>query len=150
MSVCKIFKRLAIYAFSPLIECVPSCFFIWFQPVFYSHCKSARVLLHPDHAKSISIQLSNNNNSSKLKGKRSMYSLTRHVSTFQLQLHTYSLQQHRFCSIFIPFCPAFNLYLSLCFFTPVFDGQLFTYLNVVLFFCWFSHIQTNFFSFFKY
>lgn len=109
MRVCKKYLNAGDLCFLTFyrIQFLLSFFFSFVRPVFrFTQQKCTRLL--SNHAESILIQQQQQRN----EGKKSMYSLTRHVSTFQLQLHTYSLQQHRFCSIFIPFCPAFNLSLS--------------------------------------
>lgn len=145
MRVCKKYLNAGDLCFLTFyrIQFLLSFFFSFVRPVFrFTQQKCTRLL--SSHAESILIQQQQQQN----EGKKSMYSLTRHVSTFQLQLHTYSLQQHRFCSIFIPFCPAFNLSLS-----PSASSRTshVSYLNKCCsLFVGFHTLRPFFFSFFKY
>lgn len=126
------------------------CFLIIFICLARFICHIARALtIKPCHAMpSILIQQQQQQQN---EGKKCMYSLAWHVSTFQSQLHTYSLQQHRFCSIFIPFCPAFILSLSLSLFThfPCLCLQLANIqLSAILFLLVFTHSDQGFFFYF--
>lgn len=75
---------------------------------FSSHCKSARAYYQA--MPSILIQ-QQQQQQQKMKGKKHVLFNTT-CFDFPIAIAYIPLQQHRFCSIFIPFCPAFNLYLS--------------------------------------
>lgn len=87
MRVCKKYLNAGDLCFLTFyrIQFLLSFFFSFVRPVFrFTQQKCTRLL--SSHAESILIQQQQQQN----EGKKSMYSLTRHVSTFQLQLHTHT------------------------------------------------------------